>query len=446
MPDSSAAMRIVLAHKYFYEGAGTATYLFQVMSQLAGRGHECIPFTVAFNGAVPSAYAGYYVSPLVNASQTHLRDMKLTPGLMARLLARATWSLETYQKALRLCDEVKPDIAYVHNLQGYMSPSAISAFSKRGVPVIMRISDVSLLCPGTDGWLDGQICIHCARSGPWRGLRRRCHKGSLASTAARVFSMQAHRLLRVYDGVDRFITPSRFMAELIGSGGFGHKPVSCIPSFYPAPSEPPTPTEDDYILYFGRISPEKGLRTLLRAFARIGAPGRLLLAGADVDGHTDTLRSLAADLAVGESVEFLGPQLRDALDDVIAGSLFTVVPSEWAENFPMSVLEAFAHGKPVIGTEVGGIPEQITPDVGALVPPGDVDALAQAMQSLIEDEERRRKAGRAAWQRVREEYSPGTHCERLLALFGEALDGAPAASADTAMAGAGSAAGEVRQP
>jgi len=412
-------VKVVLAHKYFYRGGGTATYLFALMPELEKRGHECIPFTVAYDQTVPSKYSRYFVSPVAGSSQTHLKDMKKTPWLMLKLLARATWSLEAYRKALQLCDELKPDIAYVHNLYSYMSPSPIAAFKKRGVPVVMRVSDTSLLCPGLIGWLHGQVCIHCARNGPWRAFRYRCHKGSLSSTAARAFSMQVHRRFRVYDGVDTFVTPSQFMADLLADGGYGHKPIVCVPSFYPAPKDLNGQVEDDYILYFGRIAPEKGLATLVQAFAQAGRGYRLLVAGADVDGETDRLRRLAVN-AGSCAIEFAGPQDREDLDELVRRCLFTVIPSQWAENSPMSVLEAFAHGKPVIGSDIGGIPEQIQHGTGFLFPPGDAQALAERMRVLFGDPELRRQMGQAARQRAGAEFGPERHCERLERVFANA--------------------------
>ena len=411
-------MKVVLAHKYFYRGGGTATYLFALMPELEKRGHECIPFTVAYDQTVPSKYSRYFVSPVAGSSQTHLKDMKKTPWLMLKLLARATWSLEAYRKALQLCDELKPDIAYVHNLYSYMSPSPIAAFKKRGVPVVMRVSDASLLCPAYTGWLHGEVCVHCARNGPWRGLRYRCHKGSLSSTAARALSAAVHRWLRIYDSVDTFVTPSQFMAELLASGGYNHKPVVCIPSFYPSRCDLNGQVEGDYVLYFGRIAPYKGLATLIRAFIEVGRGYRLLLAGTDVDGETDRLRRLAVNVDSG-AIEFAGPQDREDLDELVRRCLFTVIPSEWAENSPMSVLEAFAHGKPVIGSDIGGIPEQVAEGAGLLFPPGDVQALAERMSVLLASAELRREMGQAAWHRVRTRFSPERHLDRLERVFGD---------------------------
>lgn len=413
-------MRIVLAHKYFYRGGGTATYLFALMEELQKRGHKCIPFTVAYDQTVPREYWDYYVSPPAASDVTHLKDMQLSPWGKLRLLGRAAWSLEAYRKALRLVADLKPDIAYVHNLYSYMSPSPISAFKKRGVPVVMRVADYNMVCPGLQVLRDGQPCTECIERGPGHALRYRCHKGSLPATAARVATLYAHRLLRVYAGVDLFLTPSRFLGDVLVEAGLPASRVKHLPSFYPAVPQASDAARGDYMLYFGRVSPEKGLDVLLRAMALLETRVPLLIAGADVDGETARLQALATELGLSQ-IRFLGMQQRAALDGLIEGALFTVVPSRWYDNCPMSVLESFAHGKAVVGANIGGIPEQIVEGCGLLFAPGDAADLAQKLQTLLADAAAREQMGRAATQRLQDVYSPARHCNALMAEFGRLI-------------------------
>ncbi len=122
-------MKIILAHKYFFRGGGTATYLFALREQLHQMGHETIPFTVAFERTAVDENSEYYVSPPAGPEQDHLKDMTMTPWLALKLLARSTWSVEAYYKARALAEATKPDIAYVHNLYTYMSPTPTSTTS-----------------------------------------------------------------------------------------------------------------------------------------------------------------------------------------------------------------------------------------------------------------------------------------------------------------------------
>lgn len=420
-------MKIVLAHKYFYRGGGTATYLFALMDQLHAWGHECLPFTVAYEQTVPQRHSEYFVSPPAGADETHLKDMH-SPMSLPRVLGRAIWSTEAYGKARALARDLRPDIAFVHNLYSYMSPSPIAAFKAAGLPVVMRVSDYNMLCPGLRVMRGGKPCTECVHCGPLHALPYRCHKQSFAATAARILTMYAHRWLRIYDKVDLFLTPSHFLRDLMVEAGYPADKIRHLPSFYPINPASEPAQDRGYVLYFGRVAPEKGLDTLLDAMTLLSRRPPLLIAGADVDGETERLQQRTWRNKL-TTVEFLGMQQREQLDRLIAGARFIVVPSNWYDNCPMSVIESFAMGKPVIGANIGGIPEQITPQCGLLFEPGNAHDLALKMERLLDDPELREDMGQAALARMQTTYSPHRHCSRLLDTFASLLRGAQPASA-----------------
>jgi len=361
-------MKILLGHKYFFRGGGTSTYLFALMDYLREKGHEPIPFSVQYAQNEPSEYSDYFISPPLGPDASHLRDMKMSPANALRVLARATYSFEARRKVRALIQATSPDIAYLHNLYNYMSPSMIDECKKQGLPVVMRVPDFNLVCAELHLLRDGKVCKECVGHSPLHALKYGCLKGSRAATAARAISMWAHNLLGIYRKIDLFITPSLFMRETLIEAGYDAHKIIHLRSFYAGSIEDAGPSEEqDYILYFGRIAVEKGIDTLLRAFAIAKPDARLILAGADVDGITGDLGTLAREQGIDDRVEFVGFKGRDELDELIAHSLFTVVPSRWYDNCPMSVLESFAYEKPVIGSNLGGIPEQITPECGMLL-------------------------------------------------------------------------------
>jgi glycosyltransferase involved in cell wall biosynthesis len=408
-------MKIVLAHKYFYRGGGTASYLFALMEQLHQRGHETVPFTVNYEQTVPREYEHYYVSPIGGATETHLSDLR-SPWSHLKLFARATWSVEAYRKARLLSRQEQPDLAFVHNLYSYMSPSPIAAFKREGLPVVMRVSDYNMMSPGLHVIRGGRPCLECVEAGPRHALQYRCHKSSYASTLARVMTMMAHNWLKIYDNVDLFLTPSQFLRSLLIRAGYPAEKIMHLPSFYPVPEQVGDTTDGGYILYFGRVTMEKGLDTLLDAMPLLRRKVTLLIAGADVDGETERLQQRAWRNRL-TNVEFLGMQQRAELERLIDGARFTVVPSTWYDNCPMSVFESMARGKPVIGADIGGIPEQITGDCGLLFEPGNPAELAAKMEMLLDDVELREELGTAARRRMQTTYSPDNHCSRLLDIF-----------------------------
>jgi glycosyltransferase involved in cell wall biosynthesis len=417
-------MKILLAHKYMYRGGGTATYLFAFMEEMKKRAQECIPFTVAYAQTDIDAYSEYYVSPPLGADQTHLRHMQVTPWKALTLLGRATYSLEARAKMSRLIQDTQPDLAYIHNIYNYISPSILHACRKAGLPIVMRVPDFNLMCAELHFLHHGQVCTECMTHGFKRALRYNCLKNSRAATLARVASMYMHKWLRVYDTVDLFVTPSAMMRDTLITAGYPADRIVHVRSFYNGQIASGEPREGDYILFFGRVAQEKGVDTLIRAYARLRTDIRLVIAGGDTDGLIAKLQDLVSELGV-KGVEFVGHKGRQELDELISGALFTVVPSRWYDNCPMAVLESFAHGKTVIGSDIGGMPEMITDECGMLFKPDVVDDLAEKMTSLLSDKDMRHRMGRNAVRTLQDRFSASEHCDRLLGLFEALIESSP---------------------
>lgn len=421
-------MNILVAHKYFFRGGGTATYILELKRFLESRGHRVVPFTVAYDRAIESEYSRFYVSPPGASDETHLNHMRLSPWRALKLVGRATYSLEAKRNALALVDTVAPDVAFVNNIYSYMSPSILHAFRKRRIPVVMRVTDYNLLCPSLAFLRDGSVCTECAARGLWPALRRRCVKGSVFATAARVASMCMHRLMRIYDCVDLFVAPSRFMRDTLLEAGFDGDRLRHLPSFCPpADVEQAEAAGGEHILFFGRVSAQKGIDTLIGAYALLRPEPPLVIAGGDRDGEMGRLRQQAGEAGVGDRVHFVGHQERRRLYELIRRALFVVVPSRFPDVAPMSVLESLAHGKAVVGSRIGGIPEQVTSECGFLFEPGNVEELAAKMKLLLNDVRLRRRMGEEALHRAQTVYSLEMHCERLLRLFTDVCASATAA-------------------
>jgi glycosyltransferase involved in cell wall biosynthesis len=213
------------------------------------------------------------------------------------------------------------------------------------------------------------------------------------------------------DRIDRFIAPSEFVAQRLLGRGIEEEKVAVIPNF--VDTERWQPSEDgagDYILFTGRLSEEKGIETLIRAVAALpDVP--LKVVGSGMLNHQ--MRSLAAELGA-DNVEFIGFKNEDEVRRLVRGSRFVCVPSEWFENAPMSALEAFACGKPVVGSNIGGIPEMVRDgQTGLLAEPGDVDGFSAAIDKLWHDEELCLEMGRVARTMAENEYSPEIHYQQI---------------------------------
>jgi glycosyltransferase involved in cell wall biosynthesis len=259
-----------------------------------------------------------------------------------------------------------------------------------------------------------QPCERCRGGKIHNVVRHRCIKGSLALSSLVMVETAAHRLSRVYErNVDRFIAPSRFMLEKLVEWGWPRERFTYIPNFVDLERFRPASEIGSRFVYCGRLENLKGVATFLRAAAAAKQP--VTLAG--TGPHETELRALAQQL--GADAIFVGHQSKQALVTVIQSARAIVVPSECLENAPLALLEAYAAGRPVIGSRIAGIPELIREDeTGALVAPGDVEGLGSVLDRFAALPSHRLAAmGTAGRLWAEQEFSATTYRNRLLALY-----------------------------
>jgi glycosyltransferase involved in cell wall biosynthesis len=411
-------MKLILCNKFFFLNGGTEKYLHALADRLSATGHDPIPFSVNYAGSWQSSYSRFFMPPPGPADEVFYRDIKLRPVSLLRYIDRSVYSIEARWRLSRLLQETRSaDIAYLLNIYNYMSPSIIHTFRKNNIPVIMRLGDYNLQCPAYLFLRSSRPCTLCREGSYWNGVRHCCVKGSLAASILRVLAMYVHRALNLYAQVDAFVVPCDFMRSQLVQGGIAAERIHVIRS--PAVSETAAADslERRHILYFGRISPEKGLDTLIEAWSRLAdAPG-LILAGRNYDNEQERLEKLVPSTHRGR-ISFAGFQDSRCLGRLIDEALLTVVPSRWYDNAPLSVHESFLHATPVVAARIGGIPEQVQDGVtGMLFEPDSIEGLRQALQSMLADRERLDRMGRSARDYVARECGMDLHAERLLNLF-----------------------------
>ena len=228
-----------------------------------------------------------------------------------------------------------------------------------------------------------------------------------------------HRVRNVLDIPDLSVAPSRFLAEKFIEAGFDRENIEIVPNFGPVPSEFPQETplpgdmRDNYALFAGRLSPEKGLTTLIDAWRRMSPDAILRIAG--TGPLEDELKARACG---AENIEFMGFIEPERLAEIRRKARFLVIPSEWWENAPLTILEAFSDGIPVLGSNIGGIPEMVRPgETGELFEPGNRDDLTEKAKVLLGSPDLCAKLGREARQVAITEYSPEIHIERIEKIY-----------------------------
>lgn len=345
----------------------------------------------------------------------HLPASKLRKIIHAQ---RIIWSREARAKLAAQLDTRRIDVAHVHNIYHHQSPSILAELKSRGIPVVLTAHDLKLACPNNRMMNHTGICERCKGGRVWNTARYRCVQESLAASALITLESAIHKALDLWNrNLDRIVTPSAFYRAKLIEWGWEADKIVHIPNFI-ANVAPPTPTiSGDYLLYFGRLAPEKGLHTLIRAAAATRVP--VMIAG--IGPEEMVLQTLAAE--TGAPVTFAGFLSGERLWQVIARARAVVLPSEWYENGPMSIIEAFARGKPLIGAAIGGIPELLEGGAtGWSFVSGSVDDLGRALVEAMAAQPTALAAkSRAAMDLVRREFSQEAYFHRMHTLYADLM-------------------------
>jgi glycosyltransferase involved in cell wall biosynthesis len=329
-----------------------------------------------------------------------------------------------------LVREHRPDVAHLHNINHQLTPSILRVLRDERVPAVMTLHDYKLVCPAYTMLADGRICERCSGGRYFRAMTSSC-RGRARSTLLAAESYLQHRVLRSYRGVALFLSPSKFLAEKFCEMGFPHRiEVLANPSAAVAPSTGDEPVRGKHFLFVGRVTPEKGLRTLCRAAVQAGAALK-------VAGDGPQLNELKAEFGGASAIEFVGRVEPGRAQRMMREALAVAVPSEWYENQPMVILEAFASGAPVIASDIGGNSELVTDgETGLLHAPGDAAALAGRLVWATEHPAEIRRMGEQA-RTFAGAFAPEAYLKRLLAVYERVLSAAavPVAGAPAPLAG-----------
>jgi glycosyltransferase involved in cell wall biosynthesis len=292
---------------------------------------------------------------------------------------------------------------------------------------VLTAHDYKLVCPSYSLHDGNSNCFACRGHRYWNVLVRGCSRKGHAGDVALAAEAYVHHFTRVYErNVDLVIAPSRYLCERLVEGGFSPRRVRLLPNAIAVSDYRSQPNPGDYLLFVGRLSYEKGLPTLIDAARRVpGVP--LWIVG---DGPLcDILRQQASD---HPNLRFLGRRPPHEVRSLLEGCRALVLSSEVPENCPLSILEAFATGKPVIATSVGGVPELFEESVGVVVPPGQPEALAAAMSQLWSDRDRCRHLGLQARRYAESRHDLSDYVAALEAVY-ESLAHGPPADANSAV-------------
>ncbi|TKJ33551.1 MAG: hypothetical protein CEE38_20550 [Planctomycetes bacterium B3_Pla] len=423
MDRNSNSLNILLAHYRFFVSGGPERYLFNIMEMLEKKGHTTIPFSVKHPKNCPSAYSDLFLSPITDDKDAVLfSQIRKNPKTAIKLLDRAFYSFEARKKIRKIIEKLNVDVAYCMHFLRWISPSFIMELNRLDIPIIARLSDFAYICPESHLLRDGKVCELCTKGHYWHSVKYKCVQSSFLLSFINFLSISLHRQLKILDKIDAFVCPSLFTLDTMTKAGFEKQKLFHVPTFVDSERIIPKFDRGNYILYFGRISYEKGISVLLDAYEKLikkksKASIPLYVAGKYYGKETEQLKKRI--LSSGDKgVKVLGEFEHDPLYEIIRNSAFTIVPSICYDNMPNVILESFAAGKPVVGSRIGSIPDLVKHrETGLLFEPGNSDDLAEKLQWLIDHPEKCTTMGRSARILVEREHSPELHYERIMEIF-----------------------------
>jgi glycosyltransferase involved in cell wall biosynthesis len=374
-------MKVLFATWTWKPIGGDYTYIENLKGLYEKNGYEVIKFSTYLNDSILKEDEKYFVKAYdykkLNASKGFLS------GIHA--LKNSIISFEAVRNLEKLLDDHKIDFAHFHLIHHWLTPAIIHSLKKRSIPVIWSLHDYKIICPEGGLYSNGKVCEKCISGSFLNCMINRCKKKSILASTLATLDAYVYKLSGYYNYVHAYLCPSQFLLNKFLSAGFNESKmkltnlcfdISLIDEHIRRENTLETDkSKEKFILYFGRIEEIKGIRTLIKAID--GTPIHIKLAG--TGPLLEELKAYVKDRNI-HNIEFLGFKQKEDLFKLTRESLFVVCPSECYDIFPFSVIEAFLLSKPVIGSNIGGIPEMVIDgQTGYLHEPGNENELREKM-------------------------------------------------------------------
>ncbi|MGA9532964.1 MAG: glycosyltransferase family 4 protein, partial [Anaerolineales bacterium] len=371
-------MRILQVSQRFHLRGGSDRHFFDLIDLLRANGHEVIPFAAQDPNNQETDQQEWFPEA-IDFENPSLSDLGLY-----------VYSRPARRAISQVLDQFRPDVVHLHIYYGKLTSSILQPIRERGIPIVQTLHEYKLICPVYTLVSNGEICEACQGHRFYQAVLRRCNRGSLRRSMLSAVESYVSRWLGAVEAVDEFIAPSDFVRDKMVQYGLPDERMTRIYNFNPTPKADPLETAGDYVIYFGRLEPVKGVFEFLEAVGSLGLPALVVGEGSAKVALVDRAQRQGWD-----HVQFR-PFLpfRD-LQPLIRNCAFSVLPAKWYEPFGLTILESYAAGRPVVASAIGGIPEVVNNGVsGLLVTPGDTEELRDAIEHLWLQVEERQEMGR----------------------------------------------------
>lgn len=365
-------MKILMVNKFLYPNGGSETYVFKLGEYLKSIGHEVEYFGMEHEGRCVGNSAEQYTADM------DFHDASLFSKLSYPI--KTIYSKEAYKKIGIVLDHFKPDVVHLNNINFQLTPSIIYAIKKRGIPIVQTVHDCQIACPNHRMYIDCRqtVCTKCLGGNYTNCIREKCVHNSLAKSIIAAAESKYYHARGTYAHIDKFISPSRYMANVIKKGGIASEKIEVLHNFSERPNMDLTKDKKQkYVIYFGRLSVEKGIKTLIAACRQLPDIPFVFAGSGPLEEECRTI----------DNLQYVGFKTGDELKNLIKNAAFSVVASECYENCPMSIIESQMLATPVLGSNLGGIPELIEDGkTGLIFEAGNVRALTEKISYLYNND------------------------------------------------------------
>ncbi len=362
--------KVLIVNKFYYNRGGAEVVAIAMCEALRAKGYSVAIFTMDYDDNFSDDNC--YVAPKVSFQGTFAEKLQF---------AKRTLGGSGVKKAFRnALEEFKPDVVHFHNIHSYLSPVIVKLAKEFGCRVVWTLHDYKLLCPSYACLRNDAPCELCFEDKS-NVVKMRCMKKSLAPSILAYVEAKIWNRDWIQQYVDAFVCPSTFIANKMLQGGFDKSKLHVIcnfvdPAKYKILNGMTQRAREDVYLYVGRLSQEKGIRTLLEVAKQLSY--KLIVAGGG-----PLLSELKSKYESYNQICFLGVQTAEEVSHLLSSARFTVVPSECYENNPLSLIESLCAGTPVVGARIGGIPELIGDESGYVYESGNKEELLVAINKAF---------------------------------------------------------------
>ena len=407
-------MKVLLVNWSWYPTGGDWTYIENLQKLYESHGHEVIAFSTHNSKNVFSRFSKNFVDSYDFKELN--KNKSIGNGIKA--LKSSVVSSDALSKLELTLDEHDIRIAHLHNIHHYITPAIIEKLSKRGIKILWTLHDYQIICPENSFVSNGKVCEKCMNGSFYHCATNKCKKNSFLASTLASFEAYYYHKKKVYDLVDYYLCPSNFLKQKFLEFGFKKSnlfesnlcyDISLVDNFIKQSKTLNEEVAQKYILYIGRLEMIKGIHTLIQAVKDTDIVLKVIGSG----GAENELKKLVAVQNI-KNVEFLGFKNRSEIFELINNSLFGVCPSEWYENFPYSIAELFLFSKPVVGANIGGIPELVKDNkTGLLFEPGNIGQLQEKLVELWNNKQLVCELGKYARIHAYDLYNFETHWNKL---------------------------------